>query len=277
MINKSREIIKIDSLKIDINEKTILQNVSIDIHQGEMVGLVGESGSGKSVTALSILKLIDENVMTIKSGKIFFMGQDLLLKSEKEIQKIRGRDISMIFQEPMTSLNPVFTIGDQINEVHFIHNGINKKKATDLTIELLDKVGIPYPEVSHQKYPHHLSGGQRQRVMIAMALACKPKLLIADEPTTALDVIVQAQILNIINDLRKSLNMSVLLITHDLGVVQDFCDRVYVMYNGKILENSRIDQLFKNPQHQYTLDLLMTRPAVNEPGKRLPIIKGSYE
>ena len=277
MINKSREIIKIDSLKIDINEKIILQNVSIDIHQGEMVGLVGESGSGKSVTALSILKLIDENVMTIKSGKIFFMGQDLLLKSEKEIQKIRGRDISMIFQEPMTSLNPVFTIGDQINEVHFIHNGINKKKATDLTIELLDKVGIPYPEVSHQKYPHQLSGGQRQRVMIAMALACKPKLLIADEPTTALDVIVQAQILNIINDLRKSLNMSVLLITHDLGVVQDFCDRVYVMYNGKILENSRIDQLFKNPQHQYTRDLLMTRPAVNEPGKRLPIIKGSYE
>jgi ABC-type dipeptide/oligopeptide/nickel transport system ATPase component len=277
MINKSREIIKIDSLKIDINEKTILQNVSLDIHQGEMVGLVGESGSGKSVTALSILKLIDENVMTIKSGKIFFMGQDLLLKSEKEIQKIRGRDISMIFQEPMTSLNPVFTIGDQINEVHFIHNGINKKKATDLTIELLDKVGIPYPEISHQKYPHQLSGGQRQRVMIAMALACKPKLLIADEPTTALDVIVQAQILNIINDLRKSLNMSVLLITHDLGVVQDFCDRVYVMYNGKILENSRIDQLFKNPQHQYTRDLLMTRPAVNEPGKRLPIIKGSYE
>ena len=277
MINKSREIIKIDSLKIDINEKNILQNVSIDINQGEMVGLVGESGSGKSVTALSILKLIDENVMTIKSGKIFFMGQDLLLKSEKEIQKIRGRDISMIFQEPMTSLNPVFTIGDQINEVHFIHNGINKKKATDLTIELLDKVGIPYPEVSHQKYPHQLSGGQRQRVMIAMALACKPKLLIADEPTTALDVIVQAQILNIINDLRKSLNMSVLLITHDLGVVQDFCDRVYVMYNGKILENSRIDQLFKNPQHQYTRDLLMTRPAVNEPGKRLPIIKGSYE
>ena len=277
MINKSKEIIKIDSLKIDINEKIILQNVSIDIHQGEMVGLVGESGSGKSVTALSILKLIDENVMTIKSGKIFFMGQDLLLKSEKEIQKIRGRDISMIFQEPMTSLNPVFTIGDQINEVHFIHNGINKKKATDLTIELLDKVGIPYPEVSHQKYPHQLSGGQRQRVMIAMALACKPKLLIADEPTTALDVIVQAQILNIINDLRKSLNMSVLLITHDLGVVQDFCDRVYVMYNGKILENSRIDQLFKNPQHQYTRDLLMTRPAVNEPGKRLPIIKGSYE
>ena len=183
----------------------------------------------------------------------------------------------MIFQEPMTSLNPVFTIGDQINEVHFIHSGISKKKATELTIDLLDKVGIPYPEISHKKYPHQLSGGQRQRVMIAMALACKPKLLIADEPTTALDVIVQAQILNIINDLRRSLDMSVLLITHDLGVVQDFCDRVYVMYNGKILENSSIDQLFKNPQHQYTRDLLMTRPAVNEPGKRLPIIKGNYE
>ncbi len=277
MINKSKEIINIKSLNMDINEKPILKDVSININQGEMVGLVGESGSGKSVTALSILKLNDENVMTIKSGNIFFMGNDLLAKSEKEIQKIRGKDISMIFQEPMTSLNPVFTIGDQINEVHFIHNGTSKKKATALTIELLDKVGIPFADISYQKYPHQLSGGQRQRVMIAMALACEPKLLIADEPTTALDVIVQAQILNIINDLRKSLNMSVLLITHDLGVVQDFCDRVYVMYNGKILENSNIDQLFKNPQHQYTRDLLMTRPAVNQPGKKLPIIKGNYD
>jgi ABC-type dipeptide/oligopeptide/nickel transport system ATPase component len=277
MKNNAKKIISIKSLNMEINEKPILKNVSININQGEMVGLVGESGSGKSVTALSILKLIDKNVMFIKSGQILFMDEDLLTKSEKEIQKIRGKDISMIFQEPMTSLNPVFTIGDQINEVHFIHSGISKKKATELTIDLLDKVGIPYPEISHKKYPHQLSGGQRQRVMIAMALACKPKLLIADEPTTALDVIVQAQILNIINDLRKSLDMSVLLITHDLGVVQDFCDRVYVMYNGKILENSSIDQLFKNPQHQYTRDLLMTRPAVNEPGKRLPIIKGNYE
>ena len=277
MKNNAEKIISIKSLNMEINEKPILKNVSININQGEMVGLVGESGSGKSVTALSILKLIDENVMFIKSGQILFMDEDLLTKSEKEIQKIRGKDISMIFQEPMTSLNPVFTIGDQINEVHFIHSGISKKKATELTIDLLDKVGIPYPEISHKKYPHQLSGGQRQRVMIAMALACKPKLLIADEPTTALDVIVQAQILNIINDLRKSFDMSVLLITHDLGVVQDFCDRVYVMYNGKILENSSIDQLFKNPQHQYTRDLLMTRPAVNEPGKRLPIIKGNYE
>ena len=277
MKNNAKKIISIISLNMEINEKPILKNISININHGEMVGLVGESGSGKSVTALSILKLIDENVMLIKSGQILFMDEDLLTKSEKEIQKIRGKDISMIFQEPMTSLNPVFTIGDQINEVHFIHSGISKKKATELTIDLLDKVGIPYPEISNKKYPHQLSGGQRQRVMIAMALACKPKLLIADEPTTALDVIVQAQILNIINDLRKSLDMSVLLITHDLGVVQDFCDRVYVMYNGKILENSSIDQLFKNPQHQYTRDLLMTRPSVNEPGKRLPIIKGNYE
>ena len=277
MKNNAKKIISIKSLNMEINEKPILKNISININHGEMVGLVGESGSGKSVTALSILKLIDENVMLIKSGQILFMDEDLLTKSEKEIQKIRGKDISMIFQEPMTSLNPVFTIGDQINEVHFIHSGISKKKATELTIDLLDKVGIPYPEISNKKYPHQLSGGQRQRVMIAMALACKPKLLIADEPTTALDVIVQAQILNIINDLRKSLDMSVLLITHDLGVVQDFCDRVYVMYNGKILENSSIEQLFKNPQHQYTRDLLMTRPAVNEPGKRLPIIKGNYE
>ena len=258
MKNNAKKIISIKSLNMEINEKPILKNVSININQGEMVGLVGESGSGKSVTALSILKLIDENVMFIKSGQILFMDEDLLTKSEKEIQKIRGKDISMIFQEPMTSLNPVFTIGDQINEVHFIHSGIIKKKATELTIDLLDKVGIPYPEISHKKYPHQLSGGQRQRVMIAMALACKPKLLIADEPTTALDVIVQAQILNIINDLRKSLDMSVLLITHDLGVVQDFCDRVYVMYNGKILE---ID--ISNGKHVSTLKI--SRDKISKP------------
>ena len=176
----------------------------------------------------------------------------------------------------MTSLNPVFSIGDQVNEVLFIHNSLSKKIATDKTIDLLLKVGIPRPEISYKKYPHQLSGGQRQRVMIAMALACSPKLLIADEPTTALDVIVQSQILNIINNLRRELNMSVLLITHDLGLVQDFCDRVYVMYDGKILENADSVKLFKSPQHQYTKDLLMTRPAANPPGKRLPIIKKTY-
>ena len=272
----TQNLLKIDNLCISINKNDIIKDVSIQINKGEMIGLVGESGCGKSLTALSIIKLIDENVMKVKSGEIQFLGKNLLSKTEKELEKIRGKEISMIFQEPMTSLNPVFSIGDQINEVLFIHNNLRKKIATDKTIDLLSKVGIPRPEVSYKKYPHQLSGGQRQRVMIAMALACSPKLLIADEPTTALDVIVQSQILNIINNLRRELNMSVLLITHDLGLVQDFCDRVYVMYDGKILENADSVKLFKSPQHQYTKDLLMTRPAANPPGKRLPIIKKTY-
>jgi len=182
----------------------------------------------------------------------------------------------MIFQEPMTSLNPVFTIGSQINEVLLIHENLGKKVATERTIDLLKKVGIPSPHISINKYPHQLSGGQRQRVMIAMALACSPKLLIADEPTTALDVIVQAQILKIIKSLKKEYNMSVLLITHDLGLVQDFCDRVYVMYDGKILESAKCKTIFQNPIHQYTKDLLKTRPAANPPGIRLPVIKKKY-
>tara|TARA_B100000475_G_scaffold198924_1_gene180312 strand:- start:712 stop:1542 length:831 start_codon:yes stop_codon:yes gene_type:complete len=272
----TQNLLKIDNLCVSINKNDIIKDVSIQINKGEMIGLVGESGCGKSLTALSIIKLIDENVMKVKSGEIQFLGKNLLSKTEKELEKIRGKEISMIFQEPMTSLNPVFSIGDQINEVLFIHNNLSKKIATDKTIDLLSKVGIPRPEVSYKKYPHQLSGGQRQRVMIAMALACSPKLLIADEPTTALDVIVQSQILNIINNLRRELNMSVLLITHDLGLVQDFCDRVYVMYDGKILENADSVKLFKSPQHQYTKDLLMTRPAANPPGKRLPIIKNTY-
>ena len=272
----TQNLLKINNLCISINKNEIIKNVSIQINKGEMIGLVGESGCGKSLTALSIIKLIDENVMKVKSGEIQFLGKNLLSKTEKELEKIRGKEISMIFQEPMTSLNPVFSIGDQVNEVLFIHNSLSKKIATDKTIDLLLKVGIPRPEISYKKYPHQLSGGQRQRVMIAMALACSPKLLIADEPTTALDVIVQSQILNIINNLRRELNMSVLLITHDLGLVQDFCDRVYVMYDGKILENADSVKLFKSPQHQYTKDLLMTRPAANPPGKRLPIIKNTY-
>ena len=272
----TQNLLKINNLCISINKNEIIKNVSIQINKGEMIGLVGESGCGKSLTALSIIKLIDENVMKVKSGEIQFLGKNLLSKTEKELEKIRGKEISMIFQEPMTSLNPVFSIGDQVNEVLFIHNSLSKKIATDKTIDLLSKVGIPRPEISYKKYPHQLSGGQRQRVMIAMALACSPKLLIADEPTTALDVIVQSQILNIINNLRRELNMSVLLITHDLGLVQDFCDRVYVMYDGKILENADSVKLFKSPQHQYTKDLLMTRPAANPPGKRLPIIKNTY-
>jgi len=276
MNENKTEILNIQNLNISTFNNSILNNVSLKIHKGEMIGLVGESGSGKSVTALSILALLDEKAMKIDTGKIFLSNENILEKNEIEMQKIRGNKISMIFQEPMTSLNPVFTIGDQINEVHNIHTNLSREEANELTINLLDKVGIPNPEISIKKYPHQLSGGQRQRVMIAMALSCKPKLLIADEPTTALDVIVQAQILKIINDLRMELEMSVLLITHDLGVVQDYCDRVYVMYKGRILENSETKDLFSNPTHPYTKDLLNTRPAVNPPGKELPIIKENY-
>ena len=276
MKQKVNETLNIENLNVQLKKKNIIKNVNIKIFDGEIVGLVGESGCGKSITALSIIKLIDENVMKITSGKILFNNKNLLSKSDQFLRNIRGKEISMIFQEPMTSLNPVFTIGSQINEVLLIHENLGKKVATERTIDLLKKVGIPSPHISINKYPHQLSGGQRQRVMIAMALACSPKLLIADEPTTALDVIVQAQILKIIKSLKKEYNMSVLLITHDLGLVQDFCDRVYVMYDGKIIESAKCRAIFQNPIHQYTKDLLKTRPAANPPGIRLPVIKKKY-
>ena len=270
------ETLNIENLNIRLKQKNIIKDVNIKIEDGEIVGLVGESGCGKSITALSILKLIDESVMKITSGKILFNKNNLLSKSEKDLKKIRGKEISMIFQEPMTSLNPVFSIGNQINEVLLIHEKLDNKVATERTIDLLEKVGIPDPQISIDKFPHQLSGGQRQRVMIAMALACRPKLLIADEPTTALDVIVQAQILKIIKSLKKEYNMSVLLITHDLGLVQDFCDKVNVMYDGRIVESAETRKIFQNPTHQYTKDLLKTRPAANPPGVRLPVIEKIY-
>tara|TARA_Y100000591_G_scaffold286913_1_gene270162 strand:+ start:523 stop:1353 length:831 start_codon:yes stop_codon:yes gene_type:complete len=276
MKQKVKETLNIENLNVRLKKKNIIKNVNIKIFDGEIVGLVGESGCGKSITALSIIKLIDENVMKITSGKILFNNKNLLSETDHFLRNIRGKEISMIFQEPMTSLNPVFTIGSQINEVLLIHENLGKKVATERTIDLLKKVGIPSPHISINKYPHQLSGGQRQRVMIAMALACSPKLLIADEPTTALDVIVQAQILKIIKSLKKEYNMSVLLITHDLGLVQDFCDRVYVMYDGKIIESAKCRAIFQNPIHQYTKDLLKTRPAANPPGIRLPVIKKKY-
>ena len=270
------DTLNIENLNIRLKQKNIIKDVNIKIEDGEIVGLVGESGCGKSITALSILKLIDESVMKITSGKILFNKNNLLSKSEKDLKKIRGKEISMIFQEPMTSLNPVFSIGNQINEVLLIHEKLDNKVATERTIDLLEKVGIPDPQISIDKFPHQLSGGQRQRVMIAMALACRPKLLIADEPTTALDVIVQAQILKIIKSLKKEYNMSVLLITHDLGLVQDFCDKVNVMYDGRIVESAECSKIFRNPTHQYTKDLLKTRPAANPPGIRLPVIEKTY-
>jgi oligopeptide/dipeptide ABC transporter ATP-binding protein len=244
---------------------------------GEVVGLVGESGSGKSVTALSILRLIPDPPGRIMEGSILFKGQDLLKLSWEDIRKIRGREISMIFQEPMTSLNPVFTIGMQIMEVVLHHEKISKKDAFDRSVEMLKLVGIPDPASRMHDYPHQYSGGMRQRVMIAMALACNPSLLIADEPTTALDVTIQAQILELmlkIKDERK--DAAILLITHNLAVVAETCHRVIVMYGGKIQEIASVHELFRNPLHPYTQGLLASLPTVDgEKQKRLRTIPGN--
>jgi oligopeptide/dipeptide ABC transporter ATP-binding protein len=254
-----------------------VDGVSFDIMPGEVVGLVGESGSGKSVTALSILRLIPDPPGKIMEGSIFFKGQDLLKLSWEDIRRIRGREISMIFQEPMTSLNPVFTIGMQIMEVVLHHEKISKKDAFDRCVEMLKLVGIPDPASRMHDYPHQYSGGMRQRVMIAMALACNPSLLIADEPTTALDVTIQAQILELmlkIKDERK--DAAIFLITHNLAVVAETCHRVIVMYGGKIQEIAPVHELFKNPLHPYTQGLLASLPTVDgEKHKRLRTIPGN--
>lgn len=236
-----------------------VDGVSFTLPKGKTLGIVGESGSGKSITALSILRLIDKSGK-IAGGEILFNGKDLTKLSEKEIRTIRGNDISMIFQEPMTSLNPVYTIGKQIYEALEVHQGLDKQKGKQRTIELLELVGIPSPEQRFKQYPHELSGGMRQRVMIAMALACNPKLLIADEPTTALDVTIQAQILELINGLQEELGMSVIMITHDLGVIAETCDYVAVMYGGQVVEYREVKQLFKDPKHPYTVGLLNSMP-----------------
>lgn len=238
-----------------------LDGVSFAINKGETLGLVGESGCGKSVTALSIMQLLAKPAGRIVSGEIWFEGRNLLNVPENELRKLRGNRISMIFQEPMTSLNPVFTIGDQIMEAVRLHQGLNKKDALDKSIEMLKLVGIPAPEERVFNYPHQLSGGMRQRVMIAMALSCKPDLLIADEPTTALDVTIQAQIMELMQKLQQDLGMGIILITHDLGVVAETCDRVSVMYAGQIIEEASVTDLFSSPRHPYTLGLLNSVPG----------------
>nr|WP_255714727.1 ABC transporter ATP-binding protein [Pelagibacterium xiamenense] len=268
-------MLSIEDLEIGVSGRAIIEGVSLSIAPGEMLGLVGESGCGKSVTALSIMRLIAEPPMRISKGAIRFEGTDLLTLSERALEAIRGDDIAMIFQEPMTSLNPVFTIGDQIAEAVLLHRDVTKTEANDRAIELLTRVGIPSPRAALGRYPHQLSGGQRQRVMIAIALACDPKLLVADEPTTALDVTVQAQILDLIDDLRRETGMAVLLITHDLGVVSQYCDRVAVMYGGRVVEEAPASELFAHPHHRYTEALLRTIPASNPPGVELPAIGGT--
>ncbi len=254
-----------------------VDGVSFDIHVGEVVGLVGESGSGKSVTALSILRLIPDPPGKIVEGSVLFKGRDLLKLSWEEIRKVRGKEISMIFQEPMTSLNPVFTIGMQIMEVVLQHEDVSKQDAFYRAVQMLELVGIPDPSGRMNDYPHQFSGGMRQRVMIAMALACDPSLLIADEPTTALDVTIQAQILELmlkVKEQRK--DNAILLITHNLAVVAETCDRVIVMYGGKIQEVAPVRELFKNPQHPYTRGLLASLPTVDgDKHLRLQTIPGN--
>jgi microcin C transport system ATP-binding protein len=254
-----------------------VDRISFDIGQGETVALVGESGSGKSVSALSILKLLPYPPASHPSGQILFDGKDLLKSNENELRRVRGNDITMIFQEPMTSLNPLHTIEDQISEVLRLHQGMGDKAARQRTLALLEEVGIREPEKRMSAYPHQLSGGQRQRVMIAMALANKPKLLIADEPTTALDVTVQAQILKLLAELKAAQGMSMLFITHDLGIVRKIADRVCVMTGGKIVETGSTRQIFDNPQHAYTRHLLAAEPKGNPPSANFaadPVMRG---
>lgn len=250
-----------------------VNGVSFEVDKGEILAVVGESGSGKSVTSLSVMGLI-RDPGRVAGGEILFNGENLLKKSTKEMQAVRGDKISMIFQEPMTSLNPVYRVKDQIMETILTHTTMNKKEALKRAIEMLDLVGIPAPEQRVNDYPHQMSGGMRQRVMIAMALACDPELLIADEPTTALDVTIQAQILDLINRLREKLGMAVLLITHDLGVVAETADKVVVMYCGRVVEQATVEQLFTKPLHPYTQGLLDSIPKMDEDKERLYMIKG---
>jgi peptide/nickel transport system ATP-binding protein len=241
-----------------------VDGVDLELKEGGTLGVVGESGCGKSVTALSVMRLIPDPPGKITQGEILFGGTNLLDLSEAAMRKIRGRSISMIFQEPMTSLNPVFQIGDQISEVLRLHEGMSRKESWDRSVEMLKMVGIPSPERRVQEYPHQLSGGMRQRAMIAMALACSPKLMIADEPTTALDVTIQAQILELMNRLQKEKGMSVILITHNLGVIAETAQKVAVMYAGRIVEYAEVKPIFLNPMHPYTQGLLKSIPRLDE-------------
>ena len=240
-----------------------VDDVSFSIHAGEVLAVVGESGSGKSVTSLSIMGLL-QSPGRIAGGEILFKGEDLLKKSRKQMQEIRGNEISMIFQEPMTSLNPVYRIKDQLAESIMLHMKLKKKEAYERAVEMLELVGIPSARERANDYPHQMSGGMRQRVMIAMALSCNPELLIADEPTTALDVTIQAQILDLLNLMREKFHMAVMLITHDLGVVSETADRVIVMYCGKIMEEAAVDDIFRHPMHPYTVGLIRSIPSLDD-------------
>jgi len=253
-----------------------VDGVSFDVRPGEMLGIVGESGCGKTVTSLSVLGLLPQPPAKIEDGSsIRFGDEELVGAGDRRLRALRGNDIAMIFQEPMSSLNPVYSVGNQIAEALRLHRRMDRKAARAESIRLLAEVGIPEPERRVDEYPHQLSGGMRQRVMIAMALSCEPKLLIADEPTTALDVTIQAQILELLASLRERHEMAVLLITHDLGVVAEVCDRVLVMYAGQVVESGSVHEIFADPQHPYTRGLLDSLPSVDDPGQRLNSIPGT--
>ena len=272
------ELLKVTDLHTSFftpaGEVKAVNGVSFSLEKGKVLGIVGESGSGKSVTAYSILQIL-ANPGRIVSGSILYQGEELVGADKEAMNKIRGNKISIIFQDPMTSLNPVFTIGNQLMEAIMLHTDRDKEQAKERAIEMLRLVGVNEPEKRVNQYPHEFSGGMRQRVMIAMALACEPDILIADEPTTALDVTIQAQILDLIKDLQKQLGMSVILITHDLGVVAEMCDEVIVMYAGEVCERGTADEIFYNPKHEYTKGLMRSIPTVSDDDRRLEPIGGT--
>lgn len=272
-------ILEVKDLNISFHtfggEVKAIRGVDFELKKGETLAIVGESGSGKSVTTKSIMRLLPPSNSEIKSGQILFDGKDLAKLSDRQMQKIRGKDISMIFQDPMTSLNPTIKIGKQIMEPIIRHQNVSKAAAKERALELLRLVGIPQPEQRFQQYPHQFSGGMRQRVVIAIALACNPKILIADEPTTALDVTIQAQILELMKDLQKRIDTSIIFITHDLGVVANVADRVAVMYGGKIVEIGTVDEVFYNPKHPYTWGLISSMPSLDSKDDELYAIPGT--
>lgn len=273
------KLLEINHLKIQFDTAKgvveAIDDISLTVNKGETLCIVGESGCGKSVTSLSIMRLLASPPARYAGGEIIFNGENLLEKSEKEMCKIRGNDIAMIFQEPMTALNPVYTIGRQISESVRLHTNATRQEATARALELLKLVGVSDPECRLKEYPHQLSGGMRQRVMIAIALSCNPKLLIADEPTTALDVTIQAQILRLMKKLKAELGMTIVLITHDLGVVAQMADRVVVMYGGKVIEESEVKEFFAHPRHPYTQGLLQCIPRIDQPKDELYTIPGT--
>lgn len=273
-----KNILEVNNLEVEFKTKhgvvQPLRDVDFQIHEGETLGIVGESGCGKSVTSLSIMGLLPKGKGSIKNGEIIFKGKNIAGISDREIRKLRGNEIAMIFQEPMTSLNPVFTIGDQLSQPLKKHTHLNHTQVRSKVIEMLKLVGIPRAEEIIHQYPFELSGGMRQRVMICMAIICKPDLLIADEPTTALDVTIQAQILDLLKRLKNENNMSVIFITHDLGVVAEMCDRVIVMYAGQVVEEADIQTFFENPKHPYSQGLLASLPKEDERKQHLKTISG---